>query len=700
MQAFQSPVSSSRFLQNLINAIADPLLVKDRQHRWVLFNEAFCQFVERQPSKLLNRTDADFLPAEQVEIFWQKDEQVFLTGITTETEELFQDAAGHKYEISVKKSLLQDESGELFLVCITRDIGRYKQIEAERAAQLQQEISEHQQTEQSLRQSQQLLQLVMDNIPQLIFWKDQNLVYQGCNQTGARSIGLDSPDQILGKTDYDLPWPIEQANWYRECDRRIMQTGIPDLHSIEPQQQTDGKQAWLDSNKLPLYDKQGNAIGVLVTVEDITDRKAAEEALMESETRFRSIVENANDAIVMLTPQGELIYSSPQWFDMFGYRSQETLYQHFDRFIHPEDLTFCLEIYSQIATGAADAITLEYRAIHRDGSCRWHTTNLSSIKDTSGQVQHCIAIVRDMTERKLAETQLQQQAKDLHLALQELQQTQMQMIQAEKMSSLGQLVAGVAHEINNPVNFISGNLTHASSYTQDLLELVQLYETHYPEPVAEIVDAVEAIELDFLVEDLPKLLSSMRIGAERIQTIVASLRNFSRMDEAEMKAVSVHDGIDSTLMILQSRLKAKGSQPQIEVIKQYGELPLVECYAGQLNQVFMNIVTNAIDALEEQAEQEAGFSPVITIRTEQLQDNQICVQIADNGVGMSETVQQRLFDPFFTTKPVGKGTGMGLSISYQIVTEKHGGTLSCSSMPAQGTVFSVVVPVEQADCLS
>lgn len=801
-----SPASSSQFLQNLINAIADPLLVKDRQHRWVLFNDAFCKFVERQPEELLHRTDADFLPAEQVEVFWQKDEQVFVTGITTETEELFQDTAGHTYEISVKKSLLQAESGELFLVCITRDVRHYKQIE---------------------RESQQRLQLVMDNIPQLIFWKDRDSVYQGCNQNGARVVGVDSPDAIVGWTDYDMPWTTEQADWYRECDQRVMATGIADLHIIEPQRQANNKQAWLDTNKIPLRDEQGNAIGILVTIEDITDRKAAEEALIASEARFRSIVENANDTIVMLTPQGEMSYTSPRWLEMFGYTPQEALYQNFEQFIHPDDLPFCLGIFSRVATGAADAITLEYRAIHRDGSCRWHTTNLSSIKDAVGQVQHCIAIVRDVTdrrqaedalqrkeqflrsiyhgvehpifvvdvlgdrfcyvdwnraaekasgiaaeqiigktpeqvygagvgqigqqrlidcfktgqpftyeewqmqdgemtwwqttlnplrneqdkiyqivgttfnvtERKLAEAQLQQQANDLQLAMQELQQTQMQMIQSEKMSSLGQLVAGVAHEINNPVNFISGNLSHANGYTQDLLELVQLYATHYPEPAAEIAAAIESIELDFLVEDLPKLLSSMWIGAERIQTIVASLRSFSRMDEAEMKAISVHEGIDSTLMILQSRLKAKGSQPQIQVIKQYGELPLVECYAGQLNQVFMNILTNAIDALEEQAEQDAQFSPQITIRTEQ-QVDQICVQIADNGAGMSEAVRQRLFDPFFTTKPVGKGTGMGLSISYQIITKKHGGSLCCASAPGQGTLFSVIVPILQAACLS
>jgi hypothetical protein len=313
-----------------------------------------------------------------------------------------------------------------------------------------------------------------------------------------------------------------------------------------------------------------------------------------------------------------------------------------------------------------------------------------------------LGIKRKQTETALrqSETQLREKAQELESTLRELKQTQTQIIQSEKMSSLGQLVAGVAHEINNPVNFIYGNLKHANEYTQDLLGLLQLYQQHYPQPAAAVAAEVEAIDLDFLMTDLPKLLSSMKVGADRIRQIVVSLRNFSRMDESEMKEVDLHEGIDSTLMILQHRLKAGHEHPAIKLVKDYGQVPGVECYVGQLNQVFMNILSNAIDAIEERDQQRspqdiAQHPSQICIQTEELHPERVRITIADNGPGMSETVQHRLFDPFFTTKPIGRGTGLGMSISYQIVTEKHGGSLRCVSQVGQGTEFIIEIPIRQ-----
>ena len=308
-----------------------------------------------------------------------------------------------------------------------------------------------------------------------------------------------------------------------------------------------------------------------------------------------------------------------------------------------------------------------------------------------------LKLSRDRSE--LYSRSWEQKAQELQTALQDLSSTQAQLVQSEKMSSLGQLVAGVAHEINNPVNFIYGNLSHAGAYTHDLIRLLQLYQQHCPQPVPEIQAKAEAIDLDFLLDDLPKLLSSMQVGADRIREIVLSLRNFSRMDEAEMKVVDIHEGIDSTLMILQHRLKAKHNYPGIEVVKHYGNLPLVECYAGPLNQVFMNILSNALDALEE-CDQQRSFQGTqqqgqIHIYTEKRDSNQVRIRIADNGPGITETVCRQMFDPFFTTKTVGKGTGLGLSISYRIVTEKHGGSLQCFSAPGQGAEFIIEIPVQQ-----
>jgi signal transduction histidine kinase len=292
-------------------------------------------------------------------------------------------------------------------------------------------------------------------------------------------------------------------------------------------------------------------------------------------------------------------------------------------------------------------------------------------------------------------TSLQQQTRALERTLQNLKNAQAQLIQTEKMSSLGQMVAGVAHEINNPVSFIYGNILYATEHSQALLKLIELYRQEYIDTTPSIQQLIEEIELDFLIEDLPKVLSSMKIGAERIREIVLTLRNFSRLDEADMKAVNIHEGIDSTLIILQSRLKPKGDWREIQIVKQYGNLPAVECYAGQLNQVLMNIVNNAIDALISQAQRTEAFEPTIAIATEIVDSEWVKIKIKDNGIGISSSAQKRIFDPFFTTKPIGQGTGLGLSISYQIVTEKHRGYLKCVSEPGKGTEFLIQLPVRQ-----
>lgn len=299
-----------------------------------------------------------------------------------------------------------------------------------------------------------------------------------------------------------------------------------------------------------------------------------------------------------------------------------------------------------------------------------------------------------------SEALLRNQTQQLAKALRELQQAQTKLIQSEKMSSLGQLVAGLAHEINNPVNFIYGNLVHANSYAEDILNILKLYKEKFPTPGLEIEQESQDIDLEFLIEDLPKMLGSMKVGIDRIRDIIQSLRIFSRVDEVQMKPTDIHDGLNSTLLILHNRLKVRADRPAIEVIKEYGKLPPLECYSGQLNQVFMNLLANAIDALEEkkvtnQGQANSHRNLTIWIRTEMTDSDTIVIKISDNGPGMSDDILRHLFDPFFTTKPSGKGTGIGLSISQQIVVEKHGGQLKCMSVPNQGTEFTIELPIRQ-----
>lgn len=430
---------------------------------------------------------------------------------------------------------------------------------AEANQSLEQQATARQQVEIALRQSQQTLKLVIDTFPQRVFWKDQNFRYLGCNRVFAQDAGLESPEQILGRDDFDLAWK-ELAHLYRADDEFVLSQRASKVNYEEPLVLQDGTTAWVRTTKIPLQNEAGDVIGLFGSYEDISDRKQA-------------------------------------------------------------------EISIQQAKEAAEA------------------------------------------------------------ALQNFRQAQHHLIQSEKMSSLGQLVAGVAHEINNPISFIYGNIVPAHQYVQDLLSLLALYQQHYSPPVAEVQQRLDEIEIDFLSKDLPKLLDSMRSGADRIRQIVLSLRNFSRLDETGVKAVNLHDGIESTIVILTHRLQG------IRIVRQYGDLPKIECQPAQLNQVFMHLLMNAIEALASPH----LINKEITIHSDRISKTEIQIQICDNGLGMPASVQAKIFDPFFTTKPIGQGTGLGLSIVYQIV-ENHGGTIEVQSESNCGTGFTIRLPIAQPDC--
>ncbi|MBE8966616.1 hybrid sensor histidine kinase/response regulator [Nostocales cyanobacterium LEGE 12452] len=305
--------------------------------------------------------------------------------------------------------------------------------------------------------------------------------------------------------------------------------------------------------------------------------------------------------------------------------------------------------------------------------------------------EEVIARVRVHLQLKQLTESLEQQVSD---RTKDLQKAQVQLVQQEKLSTLGELIAGIGHEINNPINFISSNIPPLQEYITAVTELLLLYEQEYPNPTAKITNTIKNLDLNFVLEDMGKILNSLQIGSERIQNLSNSLRNFSRSDSDAKIAADLHQGLDSTLMILQHRLKANGDRPSIEVIKNYGELPQVNCYLGQMNQVFMNILANAVDALDEAIMQSkmSNLIPQIKIATEIDSEQLVIIRIADNGVGIPERLKKRLFEPLFTTKTVGKGTGLGLSIAYQIVVEKHKGVLEVNSQPAMGTEFIIKIP--------
>ena len=450
-----------------------------------------------------------------------------------------------------------------------------------------------------------------------------------------------------------------------------------------------------------------------IGVEEERKREAAVWA--HNEAKWRSLIQTSSNLITIVEADGTIKYTSPAVQGVLGYKPKELIGKNMFEFVHLADVSLVKDHFQSVLQDPTTTSSIEFRFRHKDGSWRYIDSTYSKLL-MNPSVTRIVVNSRDITERKLTETalieseaQLREKAAQLEQALHELQETQTQLIQTEKMSSLGLLVAGIAHEINNPVCFIYGNIPHATQYAQDLLHLIDLYQQHYPQPIPAIQKEIQAIDLDFLSKDLPKVMESMQMGAERIRQIVLSLRNFSRLDKVAREPVDLHQGIDNTLLLLQHRLKARAGLSNIQIIKDYGDLPLVECYAGQLNQVYMNILSNAIDALNEargtkqEREETDSFhapgvtslTPTIRICTQLGDSNTVVIRIADNGPGIPPQIQQQIFDPFFTTKAVGQGTGLGLSISYQIVVEKHGGQLKCFSRPGEGTEFWIELPIQQ-----
>ena len=428
---------------------------------------------------------------------------------------------------------------------------------------------------------------------------------------------------------------------------------------------------------------------------EISECNLLEEKLRSSENRIRAIFEAMTDIVLIIRTDKNVINNVeiiPTNYSNSDNSNIDLISKTIEQFFQDKTRLNWLEKVKQ-ALKSAEKINYDYSLLVEETKY-WFSASISPVSENQ-----VVWVARDISERKRAEVALQEselrerkKAQELEKTLSELQLTQARLLLSENMASLGILVAGVAHEINNPTGFIFGNIEIATKYVQDLFNLITLYEKNYPQPVREITQQISDIDLDFIVEDFPKLLHSMNQGTDRITQIVQSLRDFSHLDEASYKRVDIHGGLDNTILLLQHRINQLYHRKKIKVIKEYAHLPKVECYPKKLNQVFMNIISNAIDALESGIAKNHLENPQILIVTE-LVDDKAVIRIADNGIGINPEVSERLFDPFFTTKTVGKGTGMGLAVSYQIIVDNHKGEIQCISEFGKGAEFVISIPL-------
>lgn len=670
--------------QQVLDAINDLVLIKGAHSQIIWANKAFCEFYGMTREELKGITDIPFDEPEHTQKYIKDDQYVFETGQTLVIPK--ERALRHDKKVRVlntTKSAVRNEDGEVVMtVGISRDVT----VEMATKKALEQKAVEYRN----------IFEAVTDGI--FIYDMETKDLVE-VNPATCKMHGYTYDEFIkLPATAYIHPDSLKK---FEEVVETVKNGNNYSCQGIDIRKDGTTIEVEVKGGRCTYNGKPH----LLTVVRDISERKQVEIALREKEQRLNNINSLVPGAIYQFEfdlKTGESCFNYLSSKAQIIFELDESELREGNNpilpLIHPEDFTSLIFSINTAAHQNAPWFC-EFRIITRSGKQKWIYGQSEPVGDKSRCVLYN-GIFIDITEQKLAQDKIKQQAQDLALAIQEIQRTQTQFIHNEKMSSLGQLVAGIAHEINNPISFIYGNIEPARQYIQELFDLIAIYQEN-SNLNSKITSQIKAIDLEYIMEDLPKLLKSMKIGADRIKKIVLSLRNFSRMDEAEYKKVNIHEGIDSSLMILDHRLK-QNNRLQIEIIKEYGNLPLIECYAGQLNQVFLNLLTNAIDAFDKSlisnpqlGKNLLNTKPTIHITTEITDDNNIAICISDNGVGIPKETQDKIFDPFFTTKPVGKGTGMGLSICHQIITQKHNGSIGCLSAPGEGTTFIIRLPLSQ-----
>lgn len=689
---------SHQQIANILERITDAFFALDEQWRFTYINSEASLALQQNPEELIGAK------------FW----------------DVFPDAVGSLVEQQYRQAIT--EQVPAIFETFSQRLGRWIEVRAYPSGSglsvFWRDITEHKQAQEALRKSEEQYRTLASHFPHgAVLAFDRDLRYTLVEGEALAALDL-SKELVEGKTLWEVRTP--EICDILEPRYRAALAGVAEVFELQYANRT-----YL-VHTLPLKNAWGEVFAGMVMKQDITERKQAEEALRESERRFRAIFDSMFQFIGLLKPDGTLLEANQTALDFGGFRLEDIagrpLWETPWWSLSPQTQERLKTAIAQAASG--EFVRYEVDVLGAGDQVITIDFSIKPIKNEMGQVVLLIPEGRDISDKKQtekalrrSESQLRTKNQELQETLHQLKRTQTQLIQNEKMVSLGQMVAGIAHEINNPISFIYGNITYADEYAQNLLNLIKLYDFYYPKPVPAIQAEIKACDLNFVANDFPKVLRSMQEGANRIREIVLSLRNFSRLDEAEIKPVDLHEGIDNTLLILQHRLKGHTGKPEIEVRKQYGQLPLVECYANSINQVFMNLFGNAIDALEPQA-----APRVITIHTSLVQrpeehissareklghptgsklnrqhqsrlssnDSLVVIRITDNGPGIPLEVKKQIFDPFFTTKPIGVGTGLGLSIAHSIVVEKHGGSLICNSTPGEGAEFVIELPVQQS----